>query len=150
MRLADGTLWPMPVTLDVPEETAAELGAGASLALRDPEGVMLAALHISELYRPDREQEAKLVFGTTDKSHPGVAYLLDRSNPVYVSGRLEVVTAPAHYDYKSLRLTPAQLAGALRGPGLGEGRRVPDPQPDAPCPRRTDPAGSPPSSRPTS
>jgi sulfate adenylyltransferase len=109
MRLADGTLWPIPITLDIPEEKAAELGAGARLALRDPEGVMLGVLRVSELYRPDRDQEAKLVFGTTDKVHPGVAHLLDRSNPVYVAGELEVLALPAHYDYKSLRLTPAQL-----------------------------------------
>lgn len=108
-RLADGTLWPMPINLDISEEMAAQLGPGSSLALRDPEGVMLAALHITELYRPDREREAKLVFGSTDKLHPGVAYLLDRTNPVYVAGELEVTNPPVHYDYKSLRLTPAQL-----------------------------------------
>jgi sulfate adenylyltransferase len=109
MRLADGTLWPIPITLDIPEDKAAEIGPGASLALRDPEGVMLGVLHVSELYRPDRDQEAKLVFGTTDKVHPGVAHLLDRSHPVYVAGELEVLAWPAHYDYKSLRLAPAQL-----------------------------------------
>lgn len=109
MRLADGTLWPIPVNLDLPEEKAAELGTGTSLALRDPEGVMLAALHVSELYRPDREQEAKLVFGTTDKAHPGVAYLLDRADPVYAAGKLEVLSLPVSYDYKSLRLTPTEL-----------------------------------------
>ena len=78
MRLADGMLWPIPVTLDITEERAAEIGVGGSLALRDPEGVMLGALHVSELYRPDRDQESKLVFGTTDRAHPGAAYLLDR------------------------------------------------------------------------
>ncbi len=109
MRLANGDLWPIPITLDLPEEKAAELAPGMSLALRDPEGVMLAALHISELYRPDREREAKLVFGTTDRAHPGVAYLLDRSGPVYVAGQLEAISLPVHYDYKALRLTPAQL-----------------------------------------
>lgn len=109
MRLTDGTLWPMPITLDIPEDKAAELGDGGTLALRDPEGVMLAALHVSEIYRPDRETEAKLVFGTTDRAHPGVSYLLDRANPVYVAGRLEVISLPHHYDYKGLRLTPAQL-----------------------------------------
>ena len=109
MRLADGTLWPVPVTLDITEEKAAEIGSRASLALRDPEGVMLGVLHVTELYRPDRDQEAKLVFGTTDKVHPGVAYLLDRSDPVYVSGELEVVSPPHHYDYKALRHSPAQL-----------------------------------------
>ena len=109
MRLAGGALWPMPVNLDVTEEKAAELAPGTSLALRDPEGVMLAALHISELYRPDRQREAKLVFGTTDRAHPGVAYLLDKVNPVYLAGTLDVVAQPVHYDYKSLRPGPRQL-----------------------------------------
>jgi sulfate adenylyltransferase len=54
MRLADGTLWPIPVTLDVPESVARDLGAGATLALRDPEGVMLAALHVEDVWKPDR------------------------------------------------------------------------------------------------
>jgi sulfate adenylyltransferase len=109
VRLADGTLWPIPVTLDISEEKAAELAPGASLALRDPEGVMLAVVHVAELYRPDRDREAKLVFGTTDTAHPGVAYLLGKSGPVYVGGRLEVLAPPVHYDYKPLRQSPAQL-----------------------------------------
>src|SRR5262249_16801535 len=54
MRLSDGTLWPIPVTLDVPDDLATQVGPGASVALRDPEGVMLAALHVGEVYRPDR------------------------------------------------------------------------------------------------
>src|SRR5919197_2766755 len=81
MRLKNGTLWPMPITLDVTEDLAKQLGAGATLALRDPEGVMLAALHVEEIWRPDRTAEAKAVFGTTDRGHPGVAYLLDRADP---------------------------------------------------------------------
>jgi len=109
MRLADGTLWPVPVTLDISEEKAAELAPGTTLALRDHEGVMLGALHISELYQPDREREAKLVFGTDDKVHPGVAYLLERSGPVYIAGKLEVLALPVHYDYRPLRQSPAQL-----------------------------------------
>ncbi len=109
MRLADGTLWPMPIVLDITEEKAAELGAGANLALRDPEGVMLAVLHVSELYRPDLSHEVKRVYGSADKAHPGVAYVLDKVNPVYVAGQLEVVAPPVHYDYKTLRLSPAQL-----------------------------------------
>jgi sulfate adenylyltransferase len=114
MRLADGTLWPMPINFDVTEEIAAQVAPGASLALRDPEGVMLAALHVSELYRPDKEREAKLVFGTTDRAHPGVAYLLDKAGPVYLAGRLEVLSLPHHYDYKALRLTPAELRARFR------------------------------------
>jgi len=109
MRLADGTLWPIPITLDVPEETARGLGAGATLALRDPEGVMLAVLQVEEVWQPDRAFEAEQVFGTQDRSHPGVAHLLDRTHPFFVGGRLEAVQSPQHYDYVSLRQTPQEV-----------------------------------------
>ena len=74
---------------------------------------MLAVLHVSELYRPDREYEAKRVYGSVDKAHPGVAYVLDKVNPVYVAGKLEVTALPVHYDYKSLRLGPAHLRSSF-------------------------------------
>src|SRR5690606_35657362 len=109
MRLADGTLWPMPITLDVPEAVASTLTAGETVALRDPEGVMLAALHVEEVWQPDRAAEAQSVFGTTSKDHPGVAALLDRAHPFYVGGRIEGLQAPVHYDYQAFRLTPAEL-----------------------------------------
>jgi sulfate adenylyltransferase len=109
MRLADGTLWPIPITLDVPRELAAKLDAGKTLALRDPEGVMLAALHVEELWEPDLAESARAVFGTTDAKHPGVAHLLQRTHPVFVGGRLEGVQLPVHYDFRSLRLTPAEV-----------------------------------------
>ena len=109
MRLADGTLWPMPIVLDVAEEAAEGLKPGAMLALRDFEGAMLAALHVEEIWRPDLEAEAQKVFGTTNPEHPGVVYLLKSANPVYVGGRVEGVQPPRHYDYVELRLTPAQL-----------------------------------------
>jgi sulfate adenylyltransferase len=109
MRLADGTLWSIPIALDVPAELADSLDTGSQLALRDPEGVMLGALEVEELYEPDREAEAEAVFGTTDPAHPGVDHLLNRTNPVYVAGRIEGVHPPAHYDFTELRLTPAEL-----------------------------------------
>ena len=109
MRLSDGTLWPIPITLDVTEEVAGQVEAGSSLALRDPEGVMLAVLNIEDVWKPDREKEAQAVFGTTNPEHPGVAYLLDQSHPYYVGGRLEGVQLPVHYDFRNLRSTPAEL-----------------------------------------
>ena len=109
MRLSDGTLWPIPVTLDVPDELATRVGPGASVALRDPEGVMLAALHVGEVYRPDRRAEAHAVFGTTDPAHPGVAHLLERMHPNYLAGTLEGIQLPAHHDYPALRHTPTEL-----------------------------------------
>ena len=113
MRLADGTLWPMPITLDLPAETADKLSTGSHLALRDAEGVMLAVLHVEDVWRPDREAEAEAVFGTTNSEHPGVAHLLDRTEPVYVGGRLEGLQPVSHYDYKELRHTPAELRAAF-------------------------------------
>jgi sulfate adenylyltransferase len=109
MRLAGGVLWPIPVTLDVSPELADKLQPGGRLSLRDEEGVMLAALEVTEVWEPDREAEAQAVLGTTNPHHPGVDHLLNRTHRCYVAGRLEGVQAPLHYDYRDLRQTPAQL-----------------------------------------
>ncbi len=109
MRLADGTLWPMPITLDVTDEMAEKLESGDTLALRDAEGVMLAAMNVTDKWTPDRESEAQSVFATTDREHPAVAYLLEKSHAVYVGGTLEGLTLPAHYDYREFRATPEQV-----------------------------------------
>jgi len=110
MRLQSGVLWPMPITLDVKEEFAKTLQPGSSkIALRDPEGVMLAVLHVEDVWQPDREAEAKAVFGTTSTVHPGVDYLLTKANPWYVGGRIEGTQSPSHYDFRALRLTPSEL-----------------------------------------
>ncbi len=110
MRLASGVLWPMPITLDVTEEFAKKLQPGSSkIALRDPEGVMLAVIHVEEVWQPDRKAEAESVFGTASAVHPGVDYLLNRGNPWYVGGKLEGVQDPSHYDFKAIRQTPAEL-----------------------------------------
>jgi len=109
MRLSDGTLWSMPITLDVTEELAGGLKRGDMLALRDFEGTMLAALHVEDVWKPDLKAEARKVFATTSEEHPAVAYLMNSSNPCYVGGRVEGVQPPHHYDYVQLRLTPAEL-----------------------------------------
>ena len=109
LRLADGTLWPMPVTLDVSREFADKLGDARQVALRDPEGVILAILDVADRWEPDREAEARDVFGTTDRKHAGVAYLLDRANPVYLGGRVRAIEAAPHYDFRHLRLSPREV-----------------------------------------
>ncbi|MGC1256072.1 MAG: bifunctional sulfate adenylyltransferase/adenylylsulfate kinase [Candidatus Acidiferrales bacterium] len=109
MRLKNGLLWTMPVVLDLPAEFAKKLKSGTSIALRDPEGVMLAVLHVEETWEPNRQSEAENVFGTADRKHPGVSSVLDKSNPIYVSGKLEGLQLPSHYDYRGLRLTPAEM-----------------------------------------
>lgn len=109
MRLAGGDLWPMPITLDVSEEVAKDLKAGDILALRDLEGTMLAGLHVEDVWQPDRKDEAKKVFGTTNEEHPGVRYLMQNAHGWYVGGKVEGVEMPHHYDFVEDRLTPEQL-----------------------------------------
>ena len=87
MKLASGVLWPMPITLDVSEEFAKTLKPGSSkIALRDPEGVMLAVLHVEDVWQPDRQAEAKAVFNSTSKAHPGRG-LHDQQGESMVCGR---------------------------------------------------------------
>ena len=109
MRLSDGMLWPIPITLDLSEAFAETLTAGNRIALRDPEGVLIAVMQVSEIWVPDRHEEALLVYGTQDPLHPGVEYLLNRGRPVYLSGRIWGIEMPAHYDFRHLRHTPREL-----------------------------------------
>jgi sulfate adenylyltransferase len=116
MRLADGTVWPIPVTLDIADELASQLATGDRLALRDAEGVMLAVVHVEELYRPDRMLEAERVYGTTSAEHPGVAQVLN-AHPWCVGGRVEGLALPTHHDFVPLRLTPADLRATFAARG---------------------------------
>ena len=109
MRLADGTLWPIPITLDISDEAASGLQPGTPLVLRDLEGVMLAVLHVEEVWQPDLDAEAQQVYGTANPEHPGVAHLMRSVHRNYVSGKLEGVRLPRHYDFTTLRLSPAEL-----------------------------------------
>ena len=109
MRLADGTIWPLPIILDVDEDFAQKLAVNERIALRDPEGVMLAVLHVEEVWPPDRLAEAAAVYNTTNAEHPGVAHVLKNTNSWYVGGRVEGLQLPEHYDFRPLRLTPAEL-----------------------------------------
>lgn len=108
LRLADGTLWPIPINLDVSEAFAATLKRGDWIELREPEGLLLAWLEVGDVWKPDREEEARSVYGTTDRAHPGVRYLLESAGPMYVGGRVHGVQGPPHYDFQHLRTTPAQ------------------------------------------
>lgn len=117
MRLRDGTLWPIPITLDVTEEFARGVGPGDSIALRDAEGTMLAALQVEEVWRPDLLLEAQRVYGTTSSEHPGVAHLLQQTNSWYLSGQVEGIQLPTHYDFRALRQTPAKLRAVFASLG---------------------------------
>lgn len=120
MRLQDGSLWPIPITLDVTEEFAQKLKTGDTIALRDPEGFMLAALHVEDIWQPDLSTEAQLVYGTTNPEHPGVAHLFNHANPCYIGGRVEGLRLPVHYDFPELRQTPAQLRAEFARAGWNQ------------------------------
>jgi sulfate adenylyltransferase len=112
LRLADGTLFPIPVTLDVSHEDIERLSVkpGARITLRDPrDDEPLAIITIEDLYTPDRVKEAIEVFGADDPAHPSVAYLRNRVKDFYVGGKVQAIQAPAHFDYVALRYTPAEL-----------------------------------------
>jgi len=109
MRLADGLLWPMPVSLDVSQEFADTIDIGETIALRDREGVLVATMCISDKWQPDRTEEASLVLGTTDDLHPEVDRLLNHCHPVYLGGSLRGVEAPVHFDFTHNRHSPQEL-----------------------------------------
>lgn len=109
MRLADGTLWPVPVTLDVLDDVACAATSSGNLALHGPDWTPLAVLQVTASWVPDLHAEALGVYGTSDPSHPGVAYLLRLTRRRYISGSLEVLQLPRHRDFRRLRHTPAGL-----------------------------------------
>jgi sulfate adenylyltransferase len=109
MRLSDGTLWPMPITLDVTAEFAQAIKIGENIALREAEGVLIANMTVTDCWQADKVAEANAVFATIDLAHPGVNHLLNDSGAYYLGGTLVGVTAPFYYDFKEYRHSPAQL-----------------------------------------
>jgi sulfate adenylyltransferase len=114
MRTADGTLWPMPITLDVSEAFADKVEPGQDIALRDAEGVILAILSISDKWSPDKSVEAAGVFGADDLAHPAVNYLHNQAGKVYLGGPVIGIQQPVHYDFKARRDTPNELRALFR------------------------------------
>jgi sulfate adenylyltransferase len=109
MRLADGTLWPMPITLDIPAEIAGQLVPGDGLALRESGGSLLGVLWVDEVWAPDFRAEAEAVFRTTSDAHPGIFHLFERTHPFYVGGRVEGVRRPFSPDFGRRHPGPLEL-----------------------------------------
>lgn len=114
MRLADGTLFPMPITLPVPDN--AGLALDSEVALADERNNLLAIMRLEELYTWDYETTAREVFGTLDTRHPIVAEMT-RWHKLFASGALEVLSLPKHYDFVHLRRTPAEVRAELESYG---------------------------------
>ena len=109
MRLENGSLWPIPITLDVTDEFVSMISESEKIVLRDKEGFALAILTIEDIWRPDLSFEANSIFATMDAKHPGVSYLINQSEKNYIGGSLEKIIDPIHHDHISLRHTPSEL-----------------------------------------
>ncbi len=109
LHLADGTLWPIPVVLDVPDEFADGLELGQRVALCDGEGFMPAVMTVQDIWRADKDREAEYVYGTTSKDHPGVQYLYEKVHNVYIGGRVENIQLSVHHDFENLWNSPREL-----------------------------------------
>ena len=114
MRLADGSLWPMPITLDVSEEFAGTIEPGQDIALRDQEGVILAIMSVTDNWTPNKAVEAEKVFGADDSAHPAVNYLHNHAGNVYLGGPITGIQQPVHYDFRARRDTPNELRAYFR------------------------------------
>lgn len=117
MRLTDGSLWPMPITLDVGQAFADSIETGQDIALRDQEGVILAILSVTDKWEPNKAHEAEKVFGANDLAHPAVNYLHNQAGRIYLGGPVTGIQQPVHYDYRARRETPNELRAYFRKMG---------------------------------
>ena len=99
MRLTDGSVWPMPINLDIPSSIAESWSVGDVVLLQDKESLPIAELTIESLWEPNKTLECQSVFGSCDTAHPGVNYVLNYAGSVYVGGSLKQINLPKHYDF---------------------------------------------------
>jgi sulfate adenylyltransferase len=114
MRLMNGVLFPLPVTLPVDEESLPSWGE--QITLSDSRNNTIAVMQIEEIYRWDELRETRLALGTTDPRHPLVSEMGTWGN-VYVSGALQVIDLPIYHDFRELRKTPTQVRSQLSALG---------------------------------
>jgi sulfate adenylyltransferase/3'-phosphoadenosine 5'-phosphosulfate synthase len=107
MRLSDGQVWSMPVTLAVTEQQADSIPDGGEIALAGADGPPVAVMQVTERWTPDKAREAEQVFGTTETAHPSVARLYAQGN-VLLGGPVWLIDRPPHDDFTTYRLTPLE------------------------------------------
>ncbi|WP_412850161.1 sulfate adenylyltransferase [Brevibacillus invocatus] len=116
MRLSDGTVWPLPVTLAVDSSKYGEVQPGDRLLLRGEDGEDYGILHVESRYIPDKRIEALQVFRTTDEAHPGVKKLYEKPD-LYLGGPVEVWQRPKAEQFGDYYLTPAQTRSIFASKG---------------------------------
>ena len=111
MRLANGTLFPIPITL--PVQGVQCIREGKDIALRNPKNELLAIMTVEEVFEWSISHEARLVLGTNDVRHPLIAEMASWGKR-YISGPLKVINLPKHYDFVELRRTPAEVRSTVQ------------------------------------
>jgi sulfate adenylyltransferase len=114
MRLDNGVLFPMPITLPVDESDMPSWGE--QITLSDVRNNTIAIMQIEEVYHWDPQREARLVLGTTDPRHPLISEMVTWGN-VYISGELKVLNLPVYHDFVDLRHTPGEVRSDLEKMG---------------------------------
>ena len=109
MRLESGELFPLPIVLDVNEKFSQNLLLNEKIILRNKEGFVIAKMIVESIWKPNLEKEAELVYGTVDPLHPGVNFLFQSNNKVYLGGAIEKISMPNYYDYTHYRMSPNDL-----------------------------------------
>jgi len=107
-HLPDGVLWPVPICLEANEKQLQAVGDHNSLALKDKEGNIIAIIDIQDIYQPNKDKEAKLVWGG-DPEHPAIQYLNKQAGTHNLGGRLRGLQLPPHYDHRDIRRTPEEV-----------------------------------------
>ncbi|OAB43993.1 sulfate adenylyltransferase [Paenibacillus antarcticus] len=108
IRLANGTVWSIPITLAVDAPIAAQLSLGEQVALvGETDGIVYGTLNVGSIYNVDQAEEALNVFRTNDPEHPGVKKLMERSN-TYVGGSIQVLNRPEPAKFKEFYYDPAE------------------------------------------
>lgn len=115
MRLKDGSLFPIPIVLDVSAQSPYQVGE--RILLCDAFGNPLAVMAITSRFSPDKAKEALLVYGTEDRMHPGVQYLFDEMDDTYLGGTVTKIALPERNDFKQFRKTPTELKALFKEKG---------------------------------
>ncbi|WP_085522175.1 sulfate adenylyltransferase [Tuberibacillus sp. Marseille-P3662] len=107
LHLANGAVWSIPITLPVTSEMANGLQIGQEVALQGEDGITYGVLQLEEKYQPNKEKEAKNVYGTTDIEHPGVKRLFDNGD-VYLAGPIVMINRPSHEPFEAFYYKPSE------------------------------------------
>ncbi|MEJ8547750.1 sulfate adenylyltransferase [Brevibacillus borstelensis] len=116
MRLQNGTVWSIPITLAVDEWAAGDIRIGDEVLLAGEDGTVYAVLTVKSKYKPDKKREALHVFRTSDLEHPGVKKLFEKPD-LYIGGPIDVLKRPVPVLFADTYYTPAETREAFREKG---------------------------------